>query len=183
MLDSIRKDGRQGFRLLLKNPGFAVVATLTLGLGIGINSTVFTWLERILLNPLPGVQNTGSLVTLHGVMTKAGNASMSFCYPDYLDYTDDNQVFTGLAAYSIAQVNLGSSDHSAREWGMLVSANYFDVLGVKPLLGRWFAPDENKVPLASPVVVLSYNLWQSLFAGDPGIIGHAILLNSKSYSV
>src|SRR5262252_7039815 len=102
MFDSIQRDIRQGFRVLLKNPGFAGVAMLTLGLGIGVNSTVFTWLKGILLNPLPGVEDANRLITLHPIMTKAGGGSMSFSYPDYLDYSSGaGDVLSGLAAYSM----------------------------------------------------------------------------------
>jgi predicted permease len=183
MFDSIRRDIWHGFRVLIKTPGFASVAVLTLGLGIGINSTVFTWLKGILLNPLPGVENADRLVTVHPIMTKAGGGAMSFSYPDYLDYSSATDVLSGLAAYSMTHANLGSPGHFEREWGMLVSANYFDVLGVKPHLGRGFVPAENKVPLASPVVVLSYNLWHRRFSAEPKIVGQSILLNNKSYTV
>ncbi|HKV37727.1 MAG TPA: ABC transporter permease [Blastocatellia bacterium] len=183
MIEAISKDVRYAVRMLARNPGFTLIAIATLALGISVNTTVFTWVKGIVLKPLPGVQHSDRLVTLHGTMTGAGSRLISISYPDYVSYRDRNQVFSGVFAQNTLAMNLGGQGHPERVWGSLVSGNFFDVLGVKPVLGRTFLPEEDRVPSADPVAVISYGLWQRRFAGDPNLAGKSVLLNGKTFTI
>jgi hypothetical protein len=135
---SVLQDVRYAWRTLHKSPGFALIAVLTLALGIGANSTIFSWINSTLLHPLPGVQRTDGLVSL----TRAGTAipDLVFSYPDYLDLRERNRSFSGLVAFKDCRVSLAGAGKPENIWGVLVTANYFDVLGVQPVLGRGFLP-------------------------------------------
>jgi predicted permease len=175
------QDVKYAFRMLRKDAGFTIVAVLTLALGIGANTTVFSWLNATLLNALPGVANSSQIV----IAARGTNADprVSFSYPDYVDLRDSNHVFSGLTASGMFPISLTEKDRPLRLWGTIVSANYFDVLGVRPFLGRGFLPAEDAAPGNAPVVVLSYRLWQSRFAGDASLVGQTISLNSHPYTV
>jgi len=169
-------DVTHGARMLRRNPGFAAAAILTLALGIGANTTVFSWINSTLLNPIPGANDPASLVAL------ARGRAGSFSYPDYLDLRKRTQSFSGLAAAQLCPVGITGRERPERVWGMLVSDNYFDVLGVKPVLGRGFLPSEN-VEGADPFVVISYRLWQERFSGSPGVLGKTLPVNSHDYTI
>src|SRR5215467_6676626 len=173
------QDVRYGSRLMKRSPGFSLVAVLTLALGIGANSTVFSWIDAILLNPLPGVTDAGRIVAL----APRGNPLGSISYPDLADLGQRNAVLSGLSAFALAQMSLGGTGKPERVWGILASANYFDVLGVPLLLGRGFSPDEDQLPNAAPVAVIGYGLWQRRFGGDSGILGQSVRLNSHVYTI
>ncbi|HEY7183532.1 MAG TPA: ABC transporter permease [Blastocatellia bacterium] len=178
------QDLRFGARTLLKNPGFTLVAVITLALGIGANTAIFTWLKAIILQPLPGVPASGRLVMLHSVARRSGNQAFPISYPDYKDYRDRNVVFSGLAAFNLDTFNLmGRDGRPERIFGSLVSGNFFDVLGVRAALGRTFAPDEDRTPGTHPVAVISHRLWQRRFAADPALIGKTIRLNQRDFTV
>ncbi|HKC89688.1 MAG TPA: ABC transporter permease, partial [Blastocatellia bacterium] len=184
MMQTLWQDLRFGGRMLLKKPGFTLIAVVTLALGIGANTAVFTWLKALLLQPLPGVAESHRLVMLHSTMTRSGNQVISVSYPDYKDYRDRNEVFSGLAASNINIFNLLDGEgHPERVFGSLVSGNFFDVLGVRAALGRTFAPDEDRTPGTHPVVVISHRLWQRRFAADPALIGKTIHLNKRDFTV
>jgi predicted permease len=183
-MQTLWQDLRYGARMLMKSPGFTLIAVITLSLGIGANTAIFTWLKAILLQPLPGVAESPRLVKLHTVLTKSGNRPIGISYPDYKDYRDRNGVFSGLAVFSTQTYNLlGGDGRPERVFGSLVSGNYFDVLGVRAALGRTFAPDEDRTPGTHPVVVISYGLWQRRFAADPALIGKTIRLNQRDFTV
>jgi macrolide transport system ATP-binding/permease protein len=178
------QDLRYGARMLVKNPGFTLIVVITLALGIGANTAIFTWFKAFFLHPLPGVASGHRLVTLHSVMTRSGNRAGSVSYPDYKDYRDRNEVFSGLAVYNLTIFNLLAGDgQPERVGGSLVSGNYFDVLGVPAALGRTFAPDEDRTPGTHPVAVISHSLWQRRFAADPNVIGKTIQLNRHNLTV
>jgi predicted permease len=184
LLEEFWRDGRYGARMLLKRPGFAAVAILTLALGIGANTAIFTWLKAIYFQPLPGVAAADRLVMLHSVLTRSGNRPVSVSYPDYKDYRDRNGVFSGLAAFNLDAFNLQDGEGKPeRVWGSLVSGNYFDAVGVRAALGRTFIPDEDRAPGTHPVVVISHGLWQRRFAADPRLIGKTIRLNKRDFTV
>src|SRR5262249_55727821 len=156
-MQTLWQDLRFGARMLLKKPGFTLTAVITLALGIGANTAIFTWLKAIILQPLPGVAESDRLVMLHSVLTRSDNRAISVSYPDYKDYRDRNEVFSGLTAFNLETFNLMEGEgQPERIWGSLVSGNFFDVLGVRAALGRTFAPDEDLTPGTHQVVVISH---------------------------
>src|SRR5262249_41607477 len=160
LMETLFQDLRFGFRRLIKTPGFAVIAILSLALGIGANTAVFSLVNMILFRPLP-VANPQEVVSVSAV-GKEG-ALGAFSYPHYLDFRDHNEVLSGLLATRFTYVSLSRNGNNEKIWGNLVSGNYFDTLGVKPALGRTFLPEEDKTRLSHPVVVISYSLWQTRF--------------------
>ncbi|HEY6306350.1 MAG TPA: ABC transporter permease, partial [Candidatus Angelobacter sp.] len=174
------QDIRYAWRTLSKSPGFTVVAVLTLGLGIGANSTIFSWINSTLLNPLPGVSDTRGLVTL----TRGSSMNdMAFSYPDIRDLREANQSFSGILAFNMLPVSLTGLGKPERVWATEASANYFDVLGVAPFRGRGFLPVEEQKPGAAPVAVISYGFWQSHFGGRDSAVGQKININHHPYTI
>jgi putative ABC transport system permease protein len=167
--------------MLAKNSGFTAVAVLTLALGIGANSTIFSWINSTLLNPIPGVARSSEIISL--TRGERENPTPPFSYLDYRDLRDANRSFSGLLAFHMNSFGLTGVGEPVRVWGELVSANYFDVLAVRPVLGRGFLPREEQKPSGAPVVVLSYGLWQRQFGGDPAIIGKTISINKYLLTV
>src|SRR5271166_783513 len=128
---TLLQDLRYGLRVSFKNPAFTLVAVATLAVGIAANTTVFSWIDAVLLHPLPGVANSGELVSFESV-TPNGEF-IPTCYPDYREYRDHLNLVSGLAMAQPNPFSVGENDHAERVWGELVSGNYFDVLGVKPV--------------------------------------------------
>jgi predicted permease len=161
--------------MLGKNPGFTALVVVTLALGIGANSTIFSWITSTLLNPIPGVADTSKL---RSVMRgeRSEHPTPPFSYPDYLDLRERTRSFSGLLAYHDNYISITDSRKPERLYGAFVSADYFNVLGVRPLLGRGFQPQEEENPGGLPAVVISYGLWQSHFGADPSVIGKPIQL-------
>lgn len=180
-MDNLLQDARFALRTIRNSPGFALIAVLTLALGIGANTTIFSWINSTLLNPIPGVRHTTDLVSL--MLGTDPTDPNVFSYPDYVDLRNRNRSFTGLAAYSMRPLDLTGHGKPERVWGCLVSANYFDVLGLKPILGRGFLPEEDQKPGGAPYIVISYRFWQTHFGGDRGIIGRVINLNQHPYTI
>jgi predicted permease len=173
--------------MILKNPTFSAIAVLSLALGIGANTTIFTAVNAVLLNPLP-VKDISRLVQMDTVDTKtmvtqANNTKLGLSYPNFQDYERQNQVFTGLTCVSGGPLTWSGGAVPQRIFGLLVSANYFDVLGVRPALGRFFLPDEEKKLGGNNVAVLSYSLWSNKFGSNVNIIGKTITLNATPYIV
>jgi len=181
-METLFKDARYALRMLRKSPGFTIVALLSLALGIGANTAIFSMVSGFLWAPLP-VDQPAQLVSIFTTDTK-NPGPLPTSHLNYIDYRDKNEAFSGLLAYTFAGVSLsGTSGESKQLTAIVVSGNYFDVLGVKAQLGRTFLPDEDKTPGASPVVVLSYSSWQRDFGGDPSIVNRTISLNRHDYSV
>src|SRR5262245_14015246 len=175
------QDIRFGFRVLLKSPAFSLVAILSLALGIGANTAVFSIINTSLLKPLP-VEEPKQLVSLFTTDAKnPGNLPTS--HLNYVDYRDQNQVFSGLLAFTGAGLTLTKGEATEQVFAQVVSGNYFDVLGVKAALGRTFLPDEDKTPGTHPVVVLGHDLWKRSFGSDPSLVGKTISLNRHDYTV
>jgi len=174
--DEAARDLRYGFRTLCKNPGFAVAAIISLALGIGVNTLVFSVFDSLLLRPLP-IANPEQVVF---VETPNGPSNS---FPTYRDLRDNNSTFSGLAGYRMDPMGLEAGGQSSRIWGYLATGNYFDVLGVKPALGRFFHQQDDLHPGASPYAVLSFNSWQVRFGGDPRIVGQTIRINGLRYTV
>src|ERR1043165_9146040 len=161
LMENLLKDLRYAFRSLVKRPGFTIVAILTLALGIGINTTVFSLANSVFLRQLP----VAAPQNLVWIFSDRDNPTS---YPEYLEYQQQTDLFDGVMAYQWVGLNLGSNGHSERVEGTLVSGNYFDVLGVKAELGRTFLPDEDKTSTA--VAVISHNLRQRRFNGDANVL-------------
>ena len=175
-MENLLKDLRYAFRSLVKRPGFTIVAILTLALGIGINTTVFSLANSVFLRQLP----VASPQNLVWIFSNRDNPSS---YSEYLEYQQQTELFEGVMAYEWVGLNLGSNGQSERVEGTLVSGNYFDVLGVKAELGRTFLPDEDKTPGASPVAVISHNLWQRRFNSDVNVVGKSMVLNAVQFTI
>lgn len=176
-MDKLFQDLRYGLRMLAKTPGFTAVAVLTLALGIGANAVVFSIVNALFLRPLP-VEHSRELV---GVVAE-GQDSLSISSYSYL--SDHNTTFSTLAAhYSTAPIYLVSDQGSQPVEGASVSANYFSVLALQPVLGRFFRPEEDSTPGRGEVVVLSYGLWRGRFSADPAILGKMIKLNGTDFTV
>lgn len=179
-MDTLLKDLRFGLRQLRKSPAFTLAAILTLALGIGANATIFTWLSAVILNPVPGVDSR-EIGSIRWHSPEGGRRGLSWL--NYLDLRKRNHTLKSFAAATIAPLGLGEGTQPERVWGMLVSANYFGMLGVKPALGRTFLPEEDENPGGHAVVVLSHHLWQTKFGADPQIVGRQILLNKRNFTV
>jgi hypothetical protein len=174
------KDIRYAVRGLIKRPGFVAIAVITLALGIGANTAIFSIVNTVLLRSLP-VDRPGEIVS---VAVRGKDDSLSaFSYPNYKDFRDRNEVLDGLLVYRFVPLSLSRNGVNERVWGYEVSGNYFDVLNVKPLQGRTFAPDEDKTKLTAPVIVVSYDSWQRRFGGDPNLVGKDVLINNHQFQV
>ena len=180
-MTSLWQDVRYSLRVIAKAPGFTAIAILTLALGIGANTTIFSWINSTLLNPIPGLSRPSEVVSL--TLSKPGDTPFPFTYPDIESMRDGQQSFTGIAACSFIQMSLTGKGKPERIWGMVASANYFDVLGVRPMLGRGFLPAEDVKPGGAPVAVISYRLWQTHFGANPGIVGQTIEINQHRYTI
>jgi predicted permease len=175
-------DVRYALRQLRKSPGFTVAAMLMLALGICANGTVFSWINSTMLHPIPGASHTGDLVSLMRG-ERSDSPSPPFSYLDYRDLRDSNHTFTGILAYHTDWVSLTGGDAPMRAYGANVSASYFNVLGIKPLKGRFFLPAEES-PQGGPFyAVIGYTLWQTRFAGDPGIVGKSVEINQYPFTI
>jgi len=181
IMETLWQDLRYSLRTLLKRPGFTFVVVATLALGIGANATIFTWIKSVLLASLPGIEQPEKLVEIWGATRN--NSALSSSYVDYLDYRDQNSVLSGLIAHQVVPLNLGRSEKPERVWGAIVSGNYFEVLGVKALIGRTFLPEEDRTPNTHPVVVIGYGLWERRFGADPKVLGRTITLNEHDFTV
>ncbi len=181
IVDELTRDFRYGIRGLLKSPGFTTVAVLTIALGIGFNSTIFSLVNAVLLKPLP-VERSEELVDIYGHSATASTHDAN-SYPNFLDYKSQTETLSGMMAYTNFFANLSVQGSSALVIGEVVSQDYFAVLGVRPALGRAFSPEEFQAVGASPVAVLSHGFWQTRFGGDPRILGRTFRMNGIVYTV
>jgi predicted permease len=178
---SFWQDVRYSLRMITKTPGFAAIAILTLALGIGANTTIFTWINSTLLNPIPGLASPREVVSLS--LGRGAENPFPFTYPDLEAMRDGQQSFVGITAANITPMSLTTKGKPERVWGTVASANYFDVLGVRPILGRGFLPEEDRKPGGAPVAVISYRMWQTHFGANPDIVGQTIELNQHPYTI
>src|SRR6266852_2285035 len=190
LMRAIWQDIRFGARMLAKHPGFTAVAVLTLALGIGANTGIFTILRQVVLQRLP-VPHPEQLVLLYSPGPKQGHVnsdesdegSESFSYPMYTDLRDRNTVFTGLAAKDTFSATLTYRGHTERTRADLVSGNYFETLGVSAAIGRTFEPADTAAPGSNPVLMLSNGYWKSRFGADPGVLNRGVLVNNRPMTV
>jgi predicted permease len=185
--DDLGKDLRFAVRMLLKNRGFSAVAVISLALGFGLNTTIFTVVNAVLLNPLP-VRDVSRLVQLDTVDTKTKVTQSNFeklglSFPNFEDYRRQNEVLTELAAWLTIPITWSGGAEPRQLQGSLVSANYFDALGLTPAAGRFFLPDEDTKPNSNTVAVISYGLWVNKFGSDPGVVGRTMILNATPYTI
>ena len=171
------QDLRYCARTLMKNYGFTLAAVLCLGLGIGVNTSVFSVVHALLLRSFP-VPQADQLV----VITR-DKLNLPINYRNFVRIRKNNEVLSDLAAFEYVRLGFGNRNQSEFISGELVSGNYFDVLKLKPALGRAFLPEEDQTPDAHPVVVLSHKFWQSRLGGDPNVIGRTITVNRHSFTV
>ena len=178
------QDLRYALRLLRRSPGFTSVCLITLSLGIGANTAMFSLLDQVVLRLLP-VSHPEQLVIVRETGNHYGNSYgvNTISWPMFEDLRDNNQVFSGMFCRFPATVTIGDGDQAAQISAELISGSYFPVLGVGAALGRTIAPDDDAVPDSKPVVVLSYSFWRSRFNGDPAVIGRTIALNSHAMTV
>jgi predicted permease len=180
--DEFLQDIRFGARMLVRSPGFSVLAILCLTLGIGTNAAVFSWIEGILIRPYPLVAHQDRMVALFG--TRQGTTEKEgLAYPDFLDLQKNSTLFESFIVDRITGTTLSIGDRAERATGGIVSANYFDALGVRPLLGRGFRPEEGEGRNAHPVTVISYLTWQDRYKGDPDIIGKTQYLDGVQHTI
>ena len=182
------QDIRFALRILTKSPGFSAIAILSLALGIGANTTIFTVVNAILLNPLP-VKQISRVVQVDTVDTKtrvtaANVTKLGMSYPNFQDYARNSKVFSGLSCVvGPLPLTWSGGAEPKQVFGQMVSANYFEVLGLRPVAGRFFVPDEDSKLGGNNVAVLSYSLWVNKFGSDPNVINKILTLNATSYSV
>jgi predicted permease len=190
-LADLVQDLRYGVRVLAKQPGFTVVAVLALALGIGVNTAILSAVNGFVLRPLPAVEKPLELVVPHWGRKTDARVWGKFSYANYLDLREQNKSFSDLCAWSETSAgisssesrNSGDSERAEVVWGELVSGNYFDVMGVKPVLGRGFSMEEDRTPNAHPVVVLSHSLWRQRFGADTNVVGKTVYLNGQPFTV
>ena len=182
-LETLRLDIRFSFKLFVSTPKFTLVAVLTLALGIAVNSTVFSWIDGVLLHPYPGVNDTRGLALIE-TMTPSGEHLVASSYLDYRDYRDNLKLVSAVAVGRFTPLVVGSQGSTERAWAELVSANYFEVLKVEPILGRTFLPEEGAdKPGGFPVAVISYRMWQNRYHSDRNVLGQAIRLNRHQLTI
>lgn len=181
-IEGFLQDVRYAIRVIRKNPGFASVAALTLALGIGANSAIFSLADALLLRPLP-VLEPNAVVTISTDPPDGGVGGIS--YPDYRDFRDKAHSFDGMIAFEYANFSLARSaaETPQMRFGILVSDNYFKVLGVQPVLGRALLADEGQAPGRDPVVVLAYDFWRSEFFADRAILNRTVRINGIEFTV
>ncbi len=184
---TLPQDIRYGARILLKSPGFLIAAVLSLALGIGANTTIFTMVNSVFLQPLP-VDKPSELMFVYGTdSSNTQNVLGSFLplsYPNYVDYRQQNDVFVDMGVYSFPlPVSLGGGEEPTPLNAQLVSGNYFSLLGIRPALGRMFLPEEDRVLGASAVAVLNYQSWQRRFGGNAAVVGQTLRLNGHPFTV
>src|SRR5947209_19115450 len=180
-MDTAARDFRFSLRALRRSPGFVAVAVMTLALGIGANTAIFSLLDQILLRLLP-VKNPQQLVLLtmrghHYGNNWGGNA---ISHPMFRDFQTHNEVFSGMFCRFPIEASVTFNGHAERVQTELVSGTYFDVLGIGPALGRTLMPEDDRVPGGHSIVVLSYNYWKTQFSGDPGVVGKTLIVDNHN---
>jgi predicted permease len=176
------QDFRYGARVCIKSSAYTLVAVITLAIGIAANTTVFSWIDAILLRPIPGASNSQALVAFETLTPDRDFITTS--YADYRDYRDHATLLAGLAIAQPRAFSAGEAEHSEHVWGELVSGDYFDVLGVHPVAGRIFAPAEyGDEQSGHPVAVIGYSLWQRRYNGDPSVIGRTLRINGRQLTI
>jgi len=176
------RDLQFALRQLRKNPGFSLLAVGTLALGIAANITIFSWINSTLLDPIPGVAHTANMITIMRG-ERSEHPTPPFSYLDYAELRDSSHSFAGLLGYHHDFVSITGSGKPERIYGTLASSNYFEALGVRPVLGRTLLPTLNNERIGVAEAVIGYDLWQNRYAGDPAIVGKTIQINLHPYTI
>jgi predicted permease len=181
-MQGLFQDLRVGLRILRKSPAQMAAAVVTLALGIAAVTTVFGWVDAVLLRPLPGTLAPNELVAIEEI--SPDGQALSCAHPDFRDFQRDADLLSGLSASHLSVFTAGTGEGARRVFGQIVSANFFAVLGVKPVIGRVFSPDEDRdIPGAYPYAVISDRMWRSRFGADPRIIGRPLRINGRQLTV
>jgi predicted permease len=189
-MQTLMQDLKFALRMMRKAPGFTIVAVLALGLGIGVNTAILSTVNGFILRPLP-VEKPDELAAVYWGKKSDPQVWNDFSYPNYVDVRNQNRSFSGLAAWSMISAGIsasasrdaGAGSQAEVVWGETVSGNYFDVMGVKPILGRGFLPAEDRTQNTHPVVVLSHKLWQRRFNADGAIVGKTMYMNGTPFTI
>src|SRR5213082_2555740 len=181
-MQTFLQDLRFGFRILRRSPGFSILAILCLTLGIGTNAAALSWIEGILIRPYPLVAHQDRMFALN-CTTRGAEGFTGLSYPDFLDLEKNSTLFESFIIDKITGTTLSNGDRAERAVGGMVSANYFDALGVRPILGRGFRPEEGTGRNAHPVTVISYMTWKNRYKGDPDIIGKTQYMNGVQHTI
>src|SRR5277367_4308739 len=181
-METLRQDIRYGARMLMKNPGFMIVAVITLALGIGANTAIFSMVDSFLLRPLP-VQDPAQITVL-AYQLNQGNFQTQFSIADFRDVrAQSTEVFSDVFAYQFGLDGISVDGKADRIMTNYVSGNYFSALGIKPAVGRFILPSEGDVPGADPVMVIGYSYWQTRFGADPGIVGRKVSVDGHPVTI
>jgi ABC-type antimicrobial peptide transport system permease subunit len=188
MFDGILQDLKHGARMLVKNPGFSLVAIASIAIGVGANAAMFSLADGLVLRPLP-VPRGNDVVAVSAIAPRANEvfftSDSGVSYPDYADLRGSAQSFSGLLAYNVVVTSFADRRDQAAQskLGLAVSANFFDVLELQPALGRTFRADEDRVPGRDAVVVLAYETWADLFGSDPAAVGKQVRLGGLDFTI
>lgn len=175
-MDTILRDIRYAMRGLLRSRGFFAVAVLTLALGVGANTVVFSFLRALILRPLP-------IARPESVFFVQSSTTFTHSFPNYRDLRDRNRTLSELAGYRLAWMALDMGSGASQAWGYLATGNYFQLLGIQPAAGRFFGPEDDVKPGGSPYAVLSYPYWQRQFDGNPAVVGSTVRINGLPYAI
>ena len=183
-MDTLLQDVRYGLRTLIKSPGFTLIAVLSLALGIGANSAIFSLADALLLRPLP-IHEPGSVVAISADPANESGTMGGVSYPDYRDLRDKTSSFDGITAFQLARVSLAKSanDSAHLRAALMVSGNFFQVFGIEPALGRGFLPEEDAVSGRNPVAVLAHDYWRTEFSSDAAILGRKVRINGIDFTI
>ena len=184
MVPGLFQDLKHSARMLVRNPGFTLVAILSIAIGVGANAAMFSLADALVLRPLP-VPQPGGIVTVAAVPSAQGLRNPAMSYPDYVDVREGTRSFERLAAYQLVAVGFATAkdELAQRRVGVASSENLLDASGVTARLGRWFRADENAVAGRSPVVVLAYDTWSDQFGSDPSVIDRRVFLSGIEFTV
>ncbi len=184
-MTTLWRDLSFGVRLLARKPGFAAAVVLSLVLGIGLNTAIFTLLDSIFLRPIP-VEDLDSLTVIYATRSNAAGEYVGFyshSHPNYVDWVERNRSFSSLGMYVRNRMNFSGGSEPSRSTGIFATANYFEILGIQPAAGRFFLPEEDTTPGTHPVTVLSYGCWSRLFGQDDDVIGKQVEINGRSFQI
>jgi len=180
-LTHLAADLRQAFRAIRRAPGVAAVAMVSIGAGIGVNTTVFSWIQARLLTPIPGVARGADFYLIEPRNENGGYPGAS--WPEYRDLSERVPAFASIAAFNMAPLNVGAAEWSERTYGILASGNYFSALGLQAAAGRLLLPADTSSPRSEPIVVVSHRYWQTRLAGRPDAVGQTVRLNDRQFTI
>jgi predicted permease len=180
-LDHIGRDVRHAARAIARMPGLATVVIVSLAIGIGVNTAIFSWIQALVFKPIPGVKDAASFHLIEPRNETGSYTSSSWL--EYRDLRERTHAFRALLAFKMVPLTIGEAGQTTRTFGMLVSGNYFSVLGLEPALGRFLTPDEVSRPGTEPVVVISDGFWKTHFASDPTIVGKLLRVNDQNLTI